>query len=417
MIGQTGQMLIVAGDVYIASLYSTQTVAAIGVASGIINPIFWLGMGLMSGVSAFMAKRRGEGERDETMLFSLLLYALVVGLILALLLESMVPVINFLGIEKALLPELKQYIKIVAWSLPFAFIFQVTREFLQAYEKVVVPNLIMASSVLFNLALNYILVFGTPYTQALGSVGLAYASVGMRVFLALAIVLFSYSYIHVGKVHLSFVKKIFKFSLPMGFMFILEVGAFALVSIFSGQLGTLAAAVNNIILTIASITFMIPYGLANGVGVKVGHAFGQGEKAKIVAYTKTALKMIGLYIVLMTSMYFLAGRPLMQFISHDDKVIELGASLLIIVGLFQLADSLQVLLSGLLRGLQDTMGPFITIVSALWLVGLPTGYYLSFIQELGAMGLWIGLALALYMAAGTLSWITLAKFKRLNLTI
>ncbi len=76
ILGHLGQMLIGAGDVFVATLYSTTTVAAIGVATGFLNPIFLFGIGLMMGVSPVIASKIGRGEKMRSSLTSVLLVAL-----------------------------------------------------------------------------------------------------------------------------------------------------------------------------------------------------------------------------------------------------------------------------------------------------------------------------------------------------
>ena len=163
--GQLGMMLIAAGDVYIATLFSTKAVASIGVANGFINPIFLFGIGLMMGVSPILAKRRGEGKKDEEDLISIILYSLLIGLVLTFITLVSMPLMYHLGIEPELLPSMEAYIEIVAWSLPFAIVFTGVREYLQSYEKVLIPNLISVTAVVFNLIVNLIKNFFTSLIE------------------------------------------------------------------------------------------------------------------------------------------------------------------------------------------------------------------------------------------------------------
>jgi len=80
-------------------------------------------------------------------------------------------------------------------------------------------------------------------------------------------------------------------------------------------------------------------------------------------------------------------------------VISMAASLLVVAGVFQLVDGVQVVGSGLLRGLRDTTGPMIITVAAYWAVALPLGTWLAFKTDMGAQGMWAGLALGLAVAA------------------
>jgi len=80
-------------------------------------------------------------------------------------------------------------------------------------------------------------------------------------------------------------------------------------------------------------------------------------------------------------------------------VIVLAAQLLVLAGLFQFSDGLQVAASGALRGLKDTRVPMLITTFAYWGVGMPVGWWLAFRAGLGARGMWMGLIAGLSMAA------------------
>jgi MATE family multidrug resistance protein len=75
-----------------------------------------------------------------------------------------------------------------------------------------------------------------------------------------------------------------------------------------------------------------------------------------------------------------------------------------IAGLFQLVDGLQVVVLGLLRGVQDTTVPMVMAAFSYWGVGLPASYLLAFHWGLGGVGIWLGLVLGLLVAALLLMW-------------
>jgi MATE family multidrug resistance protein len=93
----------------------------------------------------------------------------------------------------------------------------------------------------------------------------------------------------------------------------------------------------------------------------------------------------------------------------DGAVIGLAAQLLILAGLFQFSDGLQVAAAGALRGLKDTRVPMLITTFAYWVVGMPVGWWLAFRGGLGARGMWMGLIAGLSMAALLLT----ARFWRL----
>ncbi len=415
VIGQIGLMLIGAGDVYVASLYSTSSVAAIGVANGLINPIFLFGVGLMMGISPILSMKRGEGKEDQANdLPGILLYALLTGIVLTVITLFWNQYIPYLGLEKEIIPSVVAYNEVVAWSFPFAILFQALREYLQSSEKVLFPNIASIMAVLLNLGLNYLLVFGTKEYQGMGEIGLAYASLLIRIFLFFVVLLYTLRFEKLKKPTMKVGRQLFRFSLPIAIMFFLEVSAFCLVGILSGKISVPAAATNNLVLTMAAISFMIPLSLSSAVSVKVGHAFGAKNFSALKLYIRSALYLLFIYVAISSTSFFFFPDFLMGLVSKDPVVIALGSSILFIVAIFQLSDCLQVTLSGILRGLKITKLSSYLVFFGYWVVGIPLGIYLTFTKEVGLSGLWIGLATALSLVALSLGIYLKIEFRKLQ---
>ena len=87
----------------------------------------------------------------------------------------------------------------------------------------------------------------------------------------------------------------------------------------------------------------------------------------------------------------------------DPAVIQLTASLLVIVGVFQIFVGVQVSSAAMLRGLHDTRVPAMISFVSYWLCGMPLAALLAFGMHMEARGVWWGLALGLAVACATLS--------------
>lgn len=397
--GQLGMMLIGVGDVFVAAKYSTTAVAAIGVANGVINPIFLFGIGMMIGVSPVVAIRRGEGKEIKHLLPTSLFYAFInaaVLVILTLVLNLFVP---YLGFKPELVPHIQEYVSIVVWSFFPAYFFQVVKEFLQSFEKVVLANTISMATVFVNLVVNYLFVFGHGSFEGMGIKGLAYASLVVRILMSLSLIILSWKYLKKWILEISYIKRMFSFSLPVAFMFFLEVLAFCMVAILVGRISVEEAATNNIIMQLASLTFMIPLSLSHAASVKVGAGFGSKDIETIKNYTNAALLLAIGFMSFTGLIFWFFPEGLMSLVSNDVSVVKLGVSLLGVVAIFQLSDGVQAVLSGVLRGLDKTKESTIVVFIGYWIIGIPLGYYLAFVRNLASLGLWIGLGIALFVVA------------------
>jgi len=414
ILGQIGQMLIGTGDVYIAGLYSTNTVAAIGVANGLINPIFLFGIGLLMGVSPILSIEKSQGKNTENDLFNIIIYSLGIGIILSLICFLSTYFIEFIPIEKGLIPSIKTYIRVVSWSFPFAYLYQGIKEYLQAREEVFWPNLYSIIAVIVNVIVNAFLVFGFMEFKGVGEIGLAYASVTIRILLFLSVFVLVRKEIK-REFNMLFIKRVFKFSLPVAFMFFLEVLAFCSVSVLSGFFSVVAAAANNIIMNLASIVFMVPLSISSAVAVRVGSAYGSNNHEKLKESALGAIILSFVFTIFSAATFVFFPVALLKFFTNDYSVIKLGTSIMTIVALFQLFDGLQVTLSGILRGMDQTKLTSIVVFMGYWVFGIPTGLYLAYAHNMNVYGLWVGLAISLALVALALS-LNFVKLLKANYT-
>jgi multidrug resistance protein, MATE family len=104
-------------------------------------------------------------------------------------------------------------------------------------------------------------------------------------------------------------------------------------------------------------------------------------------------------MVICAVLFLIFRFQLPKFFSSDREVIVQAASLLIIAGLFQVFDGLQIVGLGILRGFADVKVPmFIATVSYL-LIGLPVSYVFAFTLNFGPEGIWYGFIAGLATAA------------------
>ena len=412
IIGQVGIMLIGVGDVLVASAHSPLSLASIGVAVNILNPIFLFGIGLMMGVSSFVSIEIGKAKNLDSALKSSLFFALMASIALMVITYFFSLTIDYFGLVPEMVPLIKSYMNIVVFSFPFAYFYQVIKEFLQAYEKVNFANSVAIIGAIINIPLNYCLVFGKLGLPELGFDGMAYASLLIRFIMATIVIYPLRDKVFNGLIDRGYLKRLMRFSFPIASMIFFEVLGFCLFGVLAGKFGVIEAATNNLILNIASLTFMVPLSISSAVSVKVGNSFGQKSYSRIKGYSIMAIAMSMGFMLFTAVMYLLFSREIMSLLSDDFKIITMGAAVLFVVAIFQLVDGLQVTLAGVLRGLDKTKESFIGIIIGFWVIGIPLGVYLGFYEDLKLIGLWVGLAISLAVVGVLLTVITRSQFKK-----
>ncbi len=181
--GHIGLMLIGTGDMMIAGRYSRECLAAIGLAISISNPVMMLALGVQFAISPLLAQRLGRGEDIKDYFWTTMALSLFVGTIATGLTYLSVHVLPYLGYTENLNIIIRDYITILAPSMIVLCLYQGVKEFFQAQEKTIWPNVIALVAAGLNIALNYAFVFGEWGFPELKEPGLAWASLTLRTFM------------------------------------------------------------------------------------------------------------------------------------------------------------------------------------------------------------------------------------------
>ena len=160
IMGNLGFILIGAGDVLIAAKHSTDTLAAISIANAIISVILTFGIGLIASVSPILSNIRGERKSAKKYFFPTIRFSMILAVITMFAILVTIPVIDYLHFEDKLVPHIKEYMFITAFSTFGVYLQSCLKEFLQAFEIVFIPNLVNVFGVFLNVGLNIIFVFG-----------------------------------------------------------------------------------------------------------------------------------------------------------------------------------------------------------------------------------------------------------------
>jgi MATE family multidrug resistance protein len=270
---------------------------------------------------------------------------------------------------------------------------------------------ILYAGVILNVALNLPLVFGWFGLPALGLVGSAIATLCARIFVLIGIIGYAlflsrlkWQALWVTGVSWEKVGSLFRAGLPIGCQYVAEAGAFNFSAIMMGWMGTISLAAHQIVVTCAATTFMFPLGISIAAGVRVGHAVGSQAYSTLRRIALGAIIVSILIAVGFAAIYLTLGHQIALLFTNQPEVVELAGRLMIIAGIFQMADGIQVTSAGCLRGLADIRLPMLIGIFCYWAVAIPTGFIFAFHVLNGPIGIWIGLATGLFVAAILLTW-------------
>lgn len=381
-------------------------IGAVGLGSILFMALAIFGMGLLLGLDTLVSQAFGARRLDECHRW------LLHGLALAILIAAPMTVLAWAGtasldhwgFDARVLELTRPYLGIVTWSLLPLLLYASFRRYLQALGIVAPITFALVSANVVNAAANWALIFGNWGLPELGVNGAAWATLLSRAYLAVflfgAVLVYDVSH-HIRlsevpwRIEPGRLRRLVTLGFPAASHVTLEIGVFAAAGALAARLDAVSLASHQIVLNIASFTFMVPLGIASAGAVRVGHAVGRHDAPGASGAGWTAL-FLGIAFMAASSATFLAvPGPLLRLFTDSAAVIALGTSLLAVAAFFQPFDGTQGVATGVLRGLGDTRTPMIVNLAAHWLLGLPAGYLLCFHAGLGVIGLWVGLALGL----------------------
>jgi MATE family multidrug resistance protein len=408
VLAQVGIMLMGVVDTAMVGRVSPETIAAVA-----LGHIYWVnltlpGLGLLMVLDPVVSQAVGANDRAAAA------RGVQRGIILAIALTiptslALVPGEWFFGALRqppGVIPIAATFSR---WSilgvLPF-FLFIVARQSLQAMNRVAPVVIAILAANLLNVGLNWVLIYGHLGAPPLGAVGSAISTVISRwAMFALVAALGwptlraavrpwdpeSFSWVPI--------RRMVVLGAPVAFAQWLEVAVFALGAVAIGWFGTIPLAGHEIAINLASMTFMIPLGVAAAASAMVGRAIGRGDVAAARRDSVAALS-VGLGVMSIAgALFLLFPRQIAGLFSSDAATVAMAASLLPLAGWFQIFDGVQGVAIGILRGSGDTKVPMLLHLGGFWGIGIPLSLGLAFWADLGPRGIWWGYVGSLMVVA------------------
>ncbi|OOF49090.1 MATE family efflux transporter [Rodentibacter trehalosifermentans] len=402
-------------DTIMAGRVSSTDMAAISVGASIWLPLVLFGHGLLLALPPTISYLNGSGQRHRIahQVRQGIWIALASSIPLGLLIYYSDFVLQFMQMESHMAQISRDYLHAMLWGLPAYLLLVNFRCLNDGIAKTKPAMVITFIGLMLNIPLNYIFIYGKLGIPALGAVGCGVATAIVN--WSMCLMMIGYSYFNrqerqlkvfsqpIEKPNLTTLKKLLQLGLPIAIALCCEVALFALTALLLSPLGATIVASHQIALNTSSFIFMFPMSIGMATTILVGQALGSGspEKAKNIAY---AALILGLTITLITAFITIFFRyEIASIFVTDNTVINMATGLLLLAAIYQFSDTIQVVVSGVLRGYKDTKVILYITLFAYWVIGVPLGYTLArtdlFIPSIGAQGFWIAFVVSLTFAA------------------
>lgn len=414
IVSQLGGVAMNTTDVIMVAPLGAQSLAAAGLGSGLHVALLVTLSGMLMGMTPLVSQAWGAGNRAECRRVA------VQGLWLAVLLALPVTLASLGGRQIALALGQDAGVARLAGRFMVAMApgvlplmgFMALRQYLDGIGRTRVAMTIMFLGVAVNAVGNRVLIYGVPgWIRPMGVAGSGLSTSLVR--WSVLLVMAGYVAFHPElspfrgtrlRPELARIRRIVAIGAPIGAQVGAEVGTFSFAAVMMGWLGPVQLAAHNVVISIASATFMVAVGASAAGTIRVGHHLGARStrgvhRAAVAAYAVS----LG-FMATCALAFLLLPRTLIGLYTADPHIVAYATGLLLMAALFQVFDGAQVTGLSVLRGAADTRGPMWITILGYWVIGIPVAYVLGFHTRMGHVGIWAGLTLSLAVVGLLLLW-------------
>lgn len=407
---QIGQVTVNLTDNMMVGHVGTTELAAASFAINVFHIGMLFGLGITMGLTPLVGQSFNLKKPDMIAgwLKNGLLVHSIAAVALAIIMSSVVLFMDKMGQRPEVVRAAIPYYLIMVTSLIPMLMFFSLKQFFEGIGNTKIAMVITIIANLVNIGLNYVLIFGKLGFPALGLNGSGVATLIARLimpFLFILIVLKMPSFriyltnLRKTKFELAKMKRMISIGLSIGMQMVIEILAFSLGAIMLGWISKEGLAGHQVAIGMASMTYMISFGMAAVTTIRVSHAYGEHDRSDLKRTIFASLHLVIAFMSLMGILFVVLRNHLPLLFTSDPKVVSIAASLLVVGAFFQIFDGMQVVLLGALRGMADVRIPMYIAFFSYIMVSLPLSYLFAFTLKFGYPGVWVGFIFGLSTAA------------------
>jgi MATE family multidrug resistance protein len=419
ILGMLGHTFVSFVDNIMVGQLGTAELAAVSLGNSFMFIAMSVGIGFSTAITPLIAEAdssKNFSEGKSAFKHGLFLCT-VMGILMFLILYMAKPLMYLMAQPDEVVVLAIPYLELVAFSLVPLIVFQAFKQFSDGMSLTKYPMYATILANVVNIVLNYALIFGQFGCPKLGIVGAAYGTLISR-FVMLWFMWFLLQRKNKSKAYVTNIKffeltrsklnKIIGLGAPSAMQMLFEVAIFTAAIWLSGLLGKNPQAANQIALNLSSMTFMVAMGLGVAAMIRVGNQKGLNAfyELRRIAISIFLFGFLFAVVFCVSFALFNDSFPKLYVDLSDEanfqdniEVIKIASQLLFAAAIFQISDSLQVIVLGALRGLQDVKIPTLITFISYWLVGFPVSWFLGKENMYGSFGIWLGLLAGLTTAA------------------
>ena len=450
MLTQLGASLVGLFDSIMVGRYATVDLAAVSFSNALFFTVMVFAMGALMGLTPLVGFQVGSlssnsdsgqtfnneyydqsdnsiASSPQSLISSLfqngMLFTVLLSIFTLVLLGGCIPFLHCFGQDPAVVETARPYYVLIVLSIvPFLF-FTFFKQFLEGLGNTSVAMVITLVMNGLNIFLNWLFIYGNWGCPELGATGAGIGSLIARIGMPICFVVVMFLR-HEWKDYLlavrlrnfqaSVLKQLSRIGFPIGVQTLMETIAFTAAFVFIGWISKEALAAHQIANQICDMTFMVILGIGSATTIRVSHQLGANNLEGVRMASNASIHLVLLINAIGAAVMIGFRNYIPLLFTHDQEVIVIASQLVVLAGVLQLADGLQVVAASMLRGITDVKVPMIIAMFSYTIVCISIGLFLAFPMGMGAVGIWIGFVVGLSVAAICLHTRFRIKFKEIS---
>ena len=419
VVGQLGMIVLGFADTLMIGHHSTEELGAASFVNNMFNLATIFATGFSYGLTPIVGSLFGSGKQKEmgcTLRNALWANGLM-GILLTLIMGALYLNLHRLGQPEELLPPIRSYYLVLLVSLISVLLFNAFKQFADGITDTKTPMWILVGGNLMNILGNWVLIYGCLGFPEMGLVGAGIATLTSRVLMLVAFIgIFLYAKRYrpykegfvQGRLNKANFLQINKLGWPVGLQMGMETASFSLATIMVGWIGATALAAHQVMLTIGQLGYMIYYGMAAAVAVRVSNFHGQNDWTGVRHSANAGFHIILLMALCISIPLFFLRHEIGGWFTDNDEVTLMVAGLILPFIIYQFGDGMQCTYANALRGIADVKPAMYIAFIAYFIISLPAGYLFGFVFDWGLTGIWLSFPFGL-TSAGLMFWLRFRK--------
>jgi MATE family multidrug resistance protein len=390
-------------------------------AASVLTNTLWLVIsvfffGIFNSISVLVSRQ--YGARNMTAISEIMSQAFLLGALICipigLALMSVPMVLTLTSQSPEVLTLAITYAHSLLWSVPGTIALIIFEHFFNGIGKTKISLFISLIEVPIEVFLIYIFVFGKLGLPAYGIAGVGYGLAVSFTLTTIALVLYSCTakflkpymlFNRIGVFHKQYFAELIQIGLPVGIMYVIEVGAFCTATIMMARFSTVVLAAHQIVFQYLGFILNAAFAIAQAVSIRIGQNIGKQQYSEVRYSSYAGIGLVFVAMLIMSLLYLFAPQWLLSIdinihAPENQPLVKEAALLMIVLAFYQIFDGIRIVCAGALRGLKDTRAAMYNSIISFWLIGITCAYFFAFVMEWHGVGIWLGMCAG--VIAGTI---------------